>query len=637
MTSSLLNIGTRSLAAAQGSLATISHNIANANVAGYSRQETLQATSPGQFTGSGFYGRGVDLTTVRRQYDQFLTASVQTSAAQAGADRMRASALAEMDALFADPELGIGAAMDGLFAAAGDLANRPADQATRQSFVARASQTAQRVTGMGAQLAELGTLAEGRLTQSVTQANQRLTEIRSLNTQIAQGLATGHTPNDLLDQRDVAVQALSSLIGVNVVPVNDGTLSLFTNTGAPLLVGGQQAELQVRSDPADASRMSLRMKVGSVTQGVDASSAGGQIGGIARFRDEDLASAINQVGRLAVVLADRFNAQQAVGVDATGAPGGPLFTVPAPAVRPNSANTGTGGVAVTLADSSRLQASDYRVDYDGAAFTITRLSDGQATSASALPATVDGLSFAAAGPGTPATGDSFLVKPFAAAAVSMAARPLSAQQVATGYAATVQAAAANKGSAAASQFAVVRATADNTLPVSITFNNPPTSYNIVGLAGGNLSNVPYTPGQRIPAVGASPADYNGWAMVIDGTPVAGDSFAVGANRSPATDNRNALSLTSLGSARLLGGATLNETYASLLADAGTRVQGAADAASVSARLQDEAVTRQAAVSGVNLDEEASNLLRYQQAYQASARIIQASQSLFEALMSATGR
>ena len=148
MTSSLLNIGSRSLAAAQGSLGTIAHNIANANTPGYSRQEAVLQTAGGMYTGAGFFGRGVEMTAVRRQYDQFLAASVQTGASRAAFDTARAGALEGLDAVFADPELGIGAAVDAMFAAAGDVANRPGDLSARQAFLSRTSQLAQRMSAV---------------------------------------------------------------------------------------------------------------------------------------------------------------------------------------------------------------------------------------------------------------------------------------------------------------------------------------------------------------------------------------------------------------------------------------------------------------------------------------------------------
>ncbi|MBC7380148.1 MAG: flagellar hook-associated protein FlgK [Burkholderiaceae bacterium] len=630
---SLLSIGSRSLSAAQGTLSTIAHNIANANTQGYSRQEAVLSTAPGLYTGAGFFGQGVNLTTVRRQYDQFLTAAVQTNTAQASADSARSSALGELDGVFGSGSLGIGAAVDATFAAASDLANRPADTTTRQAYVASAAQLATRVTAVGKQLADMGRRVDSRLTQSASDVNARLTDIKSLNTQIAQAQATGQPPNDLLDQRDAALQSLNSLMGVSSVAAPDGSINLFTASGAPLLVGSQQATLKAVADPADASRTSLQLMIGNTAQPLDQNAmAGGSMAGLLQFRNDDLASATNQIGRLAVVVADRFNSAQANGVDATGTPGAALFAVPTPVTQPNSANSGSGALTASVTDSSALKASDYRVSWDGAAYTVTRLSDGQASTPAGFPATVDGLQFSAAG--SPASGDSWLVRPFSAAATGMAAKALSPRQVATGYAATIAPSSINQGTAKASSFQVVAQGASTATPVTISFNSPPTTFNVTGLASGNLTNVPYSAGQTVPA---SPATWNGWSVVLDGAPAAGDSFAVKPNTSPASDNRNALALGTMADLKLVDGATLNESYAALVGDVGSRVQGAADASSLSGSLHADAITRQQNVSGVNLDEEASNLLRFQQAYQASAKLIQASQTLFDALLAATGR
>jgi flagellar hook-associated protein 1 FlgK len=631
MSTSLLNIGSSALSAAQGSLATVSHNIANVNTAGYSRQEAVQSTAGGLYTGAGFFGRGVELTTVRRQYDQFLTASVQSAASASAADTARANGLKALDAVFGDGSQGIGVALDGLFSAAGDLANRPADLSARQVFVARAGQLAQRISGVGQEIAGLLHEADGRLAQDAVQVNTRLTEIARLNTQIARGQASGQPPNDLLDQRDAALRGLSELLEVHSVAQDDGSLALFTREGAPLLVAQQQARLEAAPDPADPTRNALRLVVANTPQWLDAAGlGGGSLAGTLRLRDEDLTAALNQVGRIAQVAGAAFNRQQAAGVDLDGAPGAALFNVPAPAVRPNAANTGSAALAAVVADASALQASDYSVQWDGSAYQITRMADGWATTTATLPATLDGLQFA--GAGTPAAGDRWQVRPLAAAATGLAAGVLSPRQVATGFAATAVAAAGNRGGATASGFQVQRVDPANRLPVTIRFNAPPTSFNVTGLAGGDLANVPYAAGQRVPA---APADYNGWSLVLDGTPAAGDSFAVQPVTAPGSDNRNALALAGLARQGLVAGATLNEGYAALIGDVGSRVQSGQAAADISGRLQDEAVTRQQAVAGVDLDEEAANLLRFQQAYQAAAKIIQASQSLFESLLAAT--
>ncbi len=630
MSNALLNIGKSALAAAQGSLATVSHNIANVNTEGYSRQQAQLATAGSQYTGAGFFGRGVDITTVRRQYDQFLTAAVQSSGSASAADAARAQALGALDRVFADGELGIGASLDAFFGAAGDLANRPADLATRQVFVARADQLAQRITTIGRQVAALRAEADARLAPEAAQVNNRIDEIARLNSQIVLAQGSGHVPNDLLDQRDAAVQALGAFLTVQAVKQDDGSLNLFTVEGASLLVGQQRSKLEAVRDPDDPTRHSLRLTLGSVSQWLDADAVGGgSLAGTLRFRDEDAPAVLNQVGRIAQVLGSAVNAQQALGVDMDGNPGAALFQVPDAQVRAASSNTGGGTFSASIADAGALQASSYEVRWDGTAYQVTRLSDGLVRSSPGLPATFDGLAFD--GGGTPAAGDRWRVEPFAAAATGLAANPVSARQVATAYAASVEAGAANRGGVRATGFEIVRADAANALPVTITFNDPPDSVTIGNVNGLPPFTVPYAPGQRIPA---APADYNGWSLTLEGTPAAGDSFSVGPNKAAAADNRNAQALAALAREGLAGGASLNESYAALLGEVGSRTQAMQAAADVSARLHEETTARQQAVAGVNLDEEAADLLRYQQAYQASARIIQASQSLFESLLSA---
>lgn len=632
MATSLLNIGSRSLAAAQAALGTISHNIANVNTPGYSRQEAVLSTAAGQFTGAGFLGRGVDVTTVRRQYDQFLVAAMQANTSQASADSARSAALQELDGLFANPDLGVGAAIDDVLSAAGDMANRPADMSARQSYLGRIDQLAGRFTSMGSQLKALGDQTNDRIAYAAAQTNSRLTEIRALNTRIAEALASGQPPNDLLDQRDAALQGLQQWVSVTTVTAADGSLSIFGTQGAALLVGNHQAEVRVATDAGDPSRPSLELRSGMTVQAIDGALVGGTIGGLFQFRDTDLDATQNSLGRLAIVIADQLNSRQSVGVDSAGTPGRALFTVPAPRSVADNSNAGSGTLSITVADSAQLKASDYRLEWNGAAYTITRLQDGQTTTTSMVPATVDGLTFTMAG--IPAAGDGYSVQPFRNAAAGIRTNSLSPKELATAYAASAEMAANNAGSAKVTGFQVVRQTADTTLPVAITFNNPPTSFNVTGLAGGDALNVPFVPGSRLPA---SPADYNGWILSLEGVPAAGDSLTISKTTTPASDNRNALALNGLADSPAVDGSTVSEAYASLIGEVGGRVQGARGAAAASTQFLEEATARKERLSGVNLDEEAANLLRYQQAYQASAKIIQASQSVFDALLAAVGR
>lgn len=622
----LLNIGTRSLGAAQAALNTIGHNIANANTQGYSRQDTVLSTANGQFTGAGFFGRGVEVTTVKRQYDEFLTAAVQANEARASADAARSGRLDEIDRLFASPELGIGAAIDDAFSALGDVANRPSDSAARQTFLSRADQLTQRVSTVADRLSEIGRRTESEIQTTVQQFNTKLGEVALLNQQVAEARGTGQPPNDLLDKRDLAISELNRLMRVTTVAADDGSINVFTNGGEALLLGGTVARLRADPSADDASRSQLKLSVGSGSLDLSTNAlGGGKLSGLLRFRDEDLASATTQVGRLAVVMGQRFNEMQDVGVDATGASGDPMFSVASPKVLSGAGNTGTQALTARIADVSLLKASDYKVTFDGSNYTVTRIADGLVTTPLTLPITADGLEFTAIGGGAMAAGDSFLVKPYADAGSSFNMLLASPSQLATGFSATVQSGANNQGQAKVLDFSVQTQSPANATPVTITFTTP-TQYTLGGGASGSGT-----------YVAGSPIAANGWSLTLNGPAVAGDTFAVGPTSSPQVDNRNVLDMLGLASERSVDGGTLNEAYAGLIGDTGVRVQSARQASALSGQVLSDAISRQQGVSGVNLDEEASNLLRYQQAYQASAKLIQTAQTLFDTLIASVGR
>lgn len=630
MNNSLLSIGSRGLSTAQGALATVSHNIANASTDGYSRQEAVITSAGALLSTSGFFGQGAQIQSVRRSYDQFLTSAVQGAGATSSADKARADGLKSLDGLFSDPSLGIGAAVDDFIGAVGDLASRPADNVTRQAVLSRAQQLSQRITTVGGQVQDLVASADARLTSDAQSANQKLDEIHKLNDRIVALQGAGRSPNDLLDQRDAAVAALNQLVGVRTVAQGDGSLAVFAAGGSPLLVGSQQSRLETTPDAADPARMAVLLRTGAASQPLDAAAlGGGSLAGTLQLRDQDLSAALNGIGRIATALGLAFNGQQAVGVDANGQAGQALFSVPDPGAISRAGNAGNGSLTATVTDLNALQPSDYDVRYDGSQYTVVRLLDGKSSVATSLPATIDGLSINLAG--TPQAGDSWRLRPLAAAATGLAAKPLGPRDLATGYAARVQPASTNAGSGTAA-LTMVRPDAANASAVSITFTSA-TTFDVTGLASGPLTGQRFTPGQPVPASG----DWNGWRLTLDGVPRAGDSFSVGATTTPAADNRNALALQRLGSLSLVAGGSLSQAYASLLGDVGSRVQAGQAAADVSSQLQAEAVDRQQQVAGVNLDEEAANLLRYQQTYQACARVVQTSQTLFDSLLSAVGR
>jgi flagellar hook-associated protein 1 FlgK len=290
-------------------------------------------------------------------------------------------------------------------------------------------------------------------------------------------------------------------------------------------------------------------------------------------------------------------------------------------------NTGTGAIGVAVSNPGVLKPSDYALAYVGGNYTVTRLSDNATVySGAAFPATLasEGLTLSLGG--APAAGDRFLIRPTRAAAADFAVAVTDPRSVAAAAPIRTAATVGNAGTGQVGAGVVSALDPNLQQTVTITFNNPPTTFNVVGTGTGNPVNVPYTAGGDI--------SYNGWTVQIGGAPAAGDSFTVEANVNGVGDNRNALGLGALQSQLNLDGgtATYTDAYGALIADVATRTRTAEINNNVQSSLLAQSVAARDSVSGVNLDEEAANMLRFQQAYQAAAQMIGVADSLFQTLI-----
>jgi flagellar hook-associated protein 1 FlgK len=624
---SLFNVGSSALRAAYAQLQTTGHNIANVNTPGYSRQEVVLATAGADATGGGFIGRGVDTVSVRRAYDTFRTAEVTASIAAQAGDQARAERLGALDRMFADTENGIGAAIDDLTSAFADVVNRPFDSTARAVVVGRAETLAERFRLAAAGVEQMRETADQRLIQSVQTLNTSLQQLAAINDRIAKTSGTGQPPNDLLDQRDAAVDRINQTLKTSSYLNPDGTVSLFSAAGQALVVGNTVSRFSLAADSLDGSKLQIVL----TTSGNDVvipseMLGGGELAGLMRFRDEDLESARARLGQLAAALGSAFNEQQALGRDPTGAPGAPMFVFGAPEVRSASDNAGSAVFSVAIADGGALKASDYTIDYDGSGYTLTRLSDGTQTSVAGWPQTVDGLTLDLAS-GTPQAGDRFLLRSGSAFAQDFRVVLSSGARLATGYAVTAERGAANAGDVAVRGFAVTSNDVNLTAPVTITFDGAG-AFSVSGTGTGNPTGVAYTPGMTI--------SYNGWSIELAGTPAAGDTLSIVPTANPSADNRNARAMLALADGRSVDGRRFTDAYAELLADIGLRSQGASATAAMSGQVLQDAKAAKAEVSGVNLDEEAARLMQYQQAYQAAAKLLATAQAIFETLLQAGG-
>lgn len=625
MSGGIFSIGTSALAAAYTALRTTGHNIANANTPGYSRQSVVLAAQIGAMIGGHYVGQGVAVADVRRAYNGFLTSAAHAATANAAGAETRALQLAQVNDLFADGETGIGPALDRFFQEVQNLSQRPQDAAARQSLLAAANLLAARFNDVGSRLQQFREDADTQLRLQLEAVNRTAREIAQLNDQIALARGTGRLPNDLLDRRDAAIRSLNEAIGVSSIEQSDGAINVFLGNGQALVVGSHAASLVLNGDPADPQSVYIGVRDGASVTALDADLIrGGKIGGLMAFRLQDLPAAENELGRLAVVLADQFNRQHRLGDDRNGAAGGDFFRPPAPVAFPASSNGNPlTTISVAFADTAQLAASDYRLEYAGGQYVLTRLTDN-VTWTSAVPSfNVDGLSITLANT-PPANGDRFLIQAVRAGARTMEVALRDPQRIAAAAPVRASLPATNTGSIQVQSLAAVGPTRHPALgnPATITFTGPNTFDISDGIT--TLTGQTYAPG--VPIV------FNGWQLVLQGTPAAGDQVQVQPNVGGIGDNRNALALAALQNRPLVAGGPLGGAFAATVARLGAEAQTASSYASAQTTIREDALAAESAVAGVNLDEEASRLIQYQQQYQAAAKLIATARAIFDEVL-----
>lgn len=617
----LLSTGVSGLLAAQVGLSTVGHNVSNANTDGYSRQQVNFAARAPQPEGQFYVGTGVDTVAVQRAYSQYLNTALWSAASSQG----RANAFQGLTDQINNQLSGssnLQSSLDTFFGSVQDVANAPADASARGVLLARAGGLASTFRALSGQFDSLGGQVQRQLTDTVASINSDSAGIAKLNERIR--ASTGSQPSDLLDQRDALIKKLSGEVGISVVPTNDGTVSVFVGNGQALVTGTQSHELDTAQNVYDATRLEVIGKdSGTVLSG---RIGGGTLGALLDFRSNVLDPAQNQLGRAALALADTFNAQHAQGVDLNGQLGGTFFNVAGPAVQTASSNTGSATLTATVDNLGALGSQDYVLGYDGSAWNLrdgsgaTVAMSGSGTAAD--PFKAGGLSFVVAG-GAASAGDSFRIQPSRGAAGSISVAITDPNKVAAATPLLGSATSANTGTAGVGALTVADGSNANLFQTStITFSSP-TSYSI----DGNPAQT-FTPG--------TPIVYNGWSLSLDGAPANGDSFTVQANTNARGDNANALKLGAVANQGVLdGGVTsVGGAYAQLVGQVGSAGALADDAAKTQTAVFNQATAAQQSVSGVNIDEEAANLVRYQQAYQASAQIITAANTVFNALLGA---
>lgn len=623
----MLNVAVSGLRAFQRALETTSHNIANVSTPGYSRQRVELGTQTPQLFGTNSVGSGVIVDSINRYSSDLLGAQMQ----RASSSYSRLEAFAEkagaINNLFSDSSTGLSASLQRFTNALQGVANTPSSTPARQVLLSEAQGLVQRLQTYDQRLGELETEINQQLTGEASTINSIASNIARLNQDIvAVQTQAGQAPSDLLDARDKLLADLSTRVDTTVVKLPDGAINVFVGNGQALVLSGNSATVVPKQDDFLPTRVTLAFQTPGVTVDIGSSLTGGSVGGLLDFRRELLDPARNQIGQIAVALSEVTNTQHREGIDLAGNMGGDLFAVGGVEAMPDTTNTGSATVSVTRTGASALTPYDYVMRYTGSAWTMQRADNGAPVSFTGTGTALDpivagGVSIVLSG--TPSANDRFLVRPTAAAIDGMSVLISDPSKVAAAAPIRSSSAVNNTGSATITAGEVLDpANAQLRNTVSLQFIDA-THYSVNGVG----SNV-YTPGANI--------DINGWRVQITGTPAAGDSFSVANNSSGTGDNRNALEMTTALSKGVLYGGTesLNSTVGRFIGSVGVSTNQANTSLDAQKVIYDDSKSAVDGVSGVNLDEEAANMMRYQQAYQAAAQMIRVTQTIFDSILEA---
>lgn len=639
----IYSIGVSALKVAQAGISVTSHNIANANTPGYTRQEILQTAVLPQNTGSGFFGQGADVTSVKRNYDEFLSAQVGEAQTRSSSLNTQYALSQQVSNLLGDTNGGLTPALQDFFGSINTVANAPESIAARQTMIGSAQSLANRLQSLDNRLTEIRNGLNGQITNSTANINSYAKQIAVLNDNIVRAKALSgpnQAPNDLLDQRDQLLAQLSQEIRVTSVKQPDGSMDVFIGNGQSLVIGTQASLLRAVSSPTDQTALEVvYVNDKGVSRIQQSALQGGNLGGYITFRQNILDPAQNALGRIAISVADTFNQQHQQGIDLKGALGGGFFASGVPSATAATSNVGNSSVIATINSTNALTGSDYTLSFDGTNYNVFDNLTGAAiqsfTAAQlATPQVVVGTGITLqrnAGTVADVAGDSFLIRPTATGARDFKLTVTDPTKIAAGNPVRANAPLTNMGSGVIAQptaAAGLPLNANLQQPITLTFTSA-TTYTATG-TGAPVGI------QTLPVGGA--VSINGWTTQITGTPSVGDTFNIGPNTNSTTDGANILKLAQLQTANTMvnGTASFQGAYGQLISQVGTQTRELSVTSTAQTSMLAQVTKSQQSISGVNLDEEAANLLKYQQAYQAAAKAMAIAQSMFDTVLKMGG-
>lgn len=659
MASDLLGIGSSGLQAQQKMLATTSNNISNVNTQGYSRQNTVLYSNQDTL--------GVGSSSTRRMIDTFAQTEVLRDTAVYNKTNTTYTELSFLDQYLSDSATSLSTTINSYFSAMQSANSSPNNASDRQGIMGQLSTVVTRFQSVSSELSQQYDNVNNKIDTELKGVNSLLSSINDLNVKISKtvGLADDGTRSNLMDQRDEMVRQLSEKLDIRVVKQDNDTVQVNLNSGESLVLSGNYATLSTVIGNPDPKQTSVQIKMGNATTTANTDMLGATVGGYFAARDS-IADVQRETGQLALAFADAMNTQNRLGMTLNNTIGGDLFTVPASDVLANSNNIGTGSLTISpiAGQMSNLPPNDLQISFTGATtYTVYRLDGNTKTliGNDTVPASnnvLAGYGLQMTLTGAPANGDSFLVQPTKNAAGALTANISRAEDLALASPLKLNASANNYSSAKISLTGVYNtdSTTSSFTASSLKLAAPHTVLiNSTGdyeLYDGNspqnlLATVPASSnGQDLLATSGIYANAQtnpGFEISIDGIPKPGDQFNISFNTDGFSDNKNGLALAGLQTKDMVrkgsstaadNKMTFNEAFSSTLTTVGTEVNGLNTSKTAANAKLSQSSQLYDSVAGVNLDEEAANLVRYQQAYSASAKVITAAQSTFDSLLSA---
>jgi len=657
---SLFGISVSGLLANQAALSTTSHNIANANTEGYSRQRASQTQRLPEFIGGNYFGSGVEIGDVKRIFEQTHQLEIQSATANFSQLDNYLTQASRVDGLLADSKNGLNSAIQNFFSSLQGVVNDPSSIGARQVFLGQAESLVSRFDSIHSQLeSQIGQVNAN--IDSVAKEISSLGEaIASFNNQISS--APGSAPPDLLDKRDLAITRLSELVAVQTTQQSDRSLNVFIGTGQSLVIGSLSNELIASVNTQNPRAMTLSLTSGSSSIDITNNISGGQLGGLLTVVEDIIDPSFNTLGRVAISIADSFNQQSHLGIDLNNNLGGDLFTdindstIALSRISSNTNNTGNVNLSLSIDDPSLLTDTSYTLFLQGGNYQLVDKNTNATIATFAPPAVVpDTVQLAAQGisinflSGAAIDGDTFDIQPVRNFSRDFGVVISTAEQVAAASPIRAEQAQANIGSGVIKAVSVTDTTTaqftttpnDLAPPIRIEFDTTVGEFSLfdmttglpVLLAGG-ISGFVANQDNNMLALAGAPYDTYGYEITLNGEPQPGDSFDISYNNNGAGNNENAILLGELQQQAGLdnGGSNFLQAFARIIGRVGVNTLSAQIQRDAAEGILFQTKERRNSLSGVNLDEEAANLLKFQQAYEASAQVISVARTLFQTVL-----